>query len=30
VRRVSNLTISDAGSEFDNTKKIKYGGPLAG
>lgn len=30
IRRSSVLTNSDAGSEFDNRKKIKYGGPLAG
>lgn len=29
-RRASILTVSDAGSEFEHRKKIKYGGPLAG
>lgn len=29
-RRGSVLTASDAGSEFEPSKKIKYGGPLAG
>lgn len=29
-RRISMATISDAGSEFERKKKIKYGGPLAG
>ena len=29
-RRTSMATISEAGSEFERKKKIKYGGPLAG
>lgn len=29
-RRASILTVSDAGSEFEHRKKIKYGAPLAG
>lgn len=29
-RRDSIMTTSDAGSEFEPGKKIKYGGPLAG
>lgn len=29
-RRASVLTVSEAGSEFEHRKKIKYGGPLAG
>lgn len=29
-RRISMATISDAGSECERKKKIKYGGPLAG
>lgn len=30
LRRDSVRTTSDAGSEFEPLKKIKYGGPLAG
>ena len=29
-RRVSILSVSDAGSEYEHRRKIKYGGPLAG
>ena len=29
-RQTSILSVSDAGSELEHRKKIKYGGPLAG